>query len=308
MAEIILIGLAALSGAVLLLIVGGAAYKKYIVESMKKELRTSKASILQTYKYDGKRRFRNLQMAANIKKRLKKAGWSISEYLFLFFVCFGGFLGAFGFYTLIDNVISVAMGAAIGGYMPFFVLDFAVNRRRREFNTALSAGISMLVRMMRNGIGFEQALKKSVDANESQVFKDILGRFLREKEISGEEKAFATINELVDSAELEIFGISVVIGRSSGGKFSNTLEKLEESINSRIKLQRKVDVATREASFGSYLIVLILVIIFAMMDVSFDGNMSKYFFTTENGKLEFMITISWVCLGLFLNNILTRIR
>lgn len=308
MAEIILIALASLSGSILLLIVGEVAYKKYIVESMKKELRTNKASILQTYKYEGKRRFQNLRVADKIKTKIKKAGWSISEYLFLFFVCFGGFLGAFGFYMLIDNVISIAMGAAIGGYLPFFILDFAVNRRRREFNAALSNGISMLVRMMRNGIGFEQALKKTVDANESQVFKEIFGRFLREKEISGEEKAFADISKLVDSAELEIFGISVVIGRSSGGKFSNTLEKLEESINSRIKLQRKVDVATREASFGSYLIVLILVIIFVMMDVSFNGNISKYFFTTDKGKLEFMITISWVCLGLFFNSVLTRIR
>lgn len=308
MAEILLIALASLSGAILLLMAGDAIYKRYVVEGMKKDLQSNKASILETYKYGSKNRFKNIQIASDIKKKLKKAGWSISEYLFLFLVCFLSFLFAGVFYLLIDNIISVAMGAFIGGYAPFFALSIATHRRRREFNTALSAGISMLVRMMRNGIGFEQALKKSVDANESVVFRDVLGRFLREKEIVGEEKAFAAIYELVDSAELQIFGISVVIGRSSGGKFSNTLEKLEESINSRIKLQRKVDVATSEASFGSYLIVAILIIIFWMMDVSFEGKMSEYFFDTESGKLQFMMTVSWVALGLFLNSILTRVK
>lgn len=308
MSEILLIATASLSGALLLLLIGQAGYKYYLVESMKKELSSGKASILETYKYGSKKRFENLRIANNIKARLKKAGLGFSEHIFLFIVALFGFLGGSLFYLIIDNAISVMMGIFIGGYAPFFVLGVLIDIRRSEFNSALAAAISMLVRMMRNGIGFEQALKKSVEANESKVFKEVFSRFLREKEIVGEEKAFAAIYESVDSSELQIFGISVIIGRSSGGKFSNTLEKLEESIISRIKLQRKIDVATREASFGSYLIVVILAIIFGMMDMSFDGNMSKYFFGTEKGKLEFMITISWVGIGLFLNSVLTKVK
>jgi len=306
--EIGLLALASISGALLIYLISVNVRKYTIVYGMKKELQSSKSSILDTYKYKEKKRFENIKIANNIAVKMKKAGIEASEYLFLLAVCFATVLGGLIFYYMIDNIVSVIMGICIGGYAPFFVLSILVNRRRREFNTALSAAISMLVRMMRNGIGFEQALKKSVDANESRVFKSIFERFLREKEIAGEEKAFKTIYAIVDSTELQIFGISVIIGRSSGGKFSNTLEKLEESINSRIKLQRKIDVATREASVGSYLIILILAVIFGMMDVSFDGNMSKYFFETEKGKLEFMITIAWVMLGLFLNSILTKVR
>jgi len=306
--EIGLLALASLSGALLIYLLVVNMQKYAVVYSMKKELQSGRASILDTYKYKEKKRFENIKIAQGVAVKLKKAGIEISEYLFLLIVCFATMLGGLIFYYMIDNIVSVVMGVCVGGYAPFFVLSILVNRRRREFNTALSGAISMLVRMMRNGIGFEQALKKSVDANESVVFKSIFGRFLREKEIAGEEKAFKTIYAIVDSTELQIFGISVIIGRSSGGKFSNTLEKLEESINSRIKLQRKIDVATREASVGSYLIILILAIIFGVMDSSFDGNMSKYFFQTDKGKMEFMLTMMWVALGLFLNSVLTKVR
>ncbi len=308
MVEIGLLILASISGALLIYFIVVNIRKYIIVYEMKKGLQSGKTSIIETYKYKEKRRFENIKIASNIAIQLKQAGIGISEYLFLLIVCFFALLGGLIFYYMVDNIISVIMGIGIGGYAPFFMLSIIISQRRKEFNTALSIAISMLVRMMRNGIGFEQALKKSVDANESKLFKTIFEQFLREKEIVGEERAFKSIYAVVDSSELQIFGISVIIGRSSGGKFSNTLEKLEESINSRIKLQRKVDVATREAKVGSYLIVIILVIIFGMMDVSFNGNMSKYFFETEKGKLEFMITIIWVMLGLFLNNILTKVR
>lgn len=308
MIELALLAVASITGAVLVYLIAVNIQKYTVVYSMKKELQTNKSSIIDTYKYKDRRRFENIKIANNIGVNLKKAGFLISEYYFMAIVVLAALLGGFLFYFMIDNVISVMMGCFLGGYTPFFVLSMAVNRRRRDFNSALSSAISMLVRMMRNGIGFEQALKKSVDANESRVFQDVMKRFLREKEIVGEEKAFAAVYGMVDSSELQIFGISVVIGRSSGGKFSNTLEKLEESINSRVKLQRKVDVATREASFGSYLIVAILAIIFAMMDNAFDGNMSKYFFQTDTGKLEFMVTIVWVSIGLFLNSMLTKVR
>lgn len=308
MIEIALVAGAAFSASILLYLLVASIQKYKIINAMKKELKSSKASILDTYKYKGRRRFENIKIAQIIEIKLKKAGWNISEYYFLLLISLTALLFGLLFYKLIDNIISLSLGIAIGSYIPFLILSLVITRRRKDFNSGLSSAISMLVRMMRNGLGFEQALKKSIEANESSIFKNVFDRFLREKEIAGEEKAFAGIYQLVDSSELQIFGISVIIGRSSGGKFSNTLEKLEESINSRIKLQRKIDIATREASVGSYLIVLILAIIFGMMDMSFNGNMSKYFFQTDKGKMEFMLTIIWVGLGLFLNNFLTKIK
>lgn len=309
MVEILLLLTASFSGAILIYLITVNIKKYVVVHSMKKELRSGKSSIINTYKYSGRQgRFGNIRIAQSVHEKLQKAGWKISEYLFLFIMVLSSIVMGFLFYKMIDNIVSIIMGVSIGAYAPFFILSMAINRRRRNFNGALSSAISMLVRMMRNGIGFEQALRKSIDANESKIFKNIFGKFLREKEIVGEEKAFMSIYGLVDSSELQIFGISVVIGRNSGGKFSNTLEKLEESINSRVKLQRKIDVATREASVGSYLIIVILAIIFGMMDASFEGNMSKYFFGTEKGKFEFMLTMIWVALGLFLNSFLTKIR
>lgn len=305
--QFVLIGVLALSLSLLLYLTGEWIYKTFIVQTLKNALKSDQKTILE-YHYDEKSFFGRFKLFANLHSDIRKAGWSIGDFLFIFIAVTVGVVFGVLLFVLISNILAAAVGFAFGWYIPFYILNFIISKRRREFNVALAGMISMLVRMMRNGIGFDQAQKRAIEASDSALFRAIFAKFLHEKDIVGESKAFESISKVIDSAELKIFAMSVIIGRSSGGKFSNTLEKLEESINSRLKLQRKIDVATREAVIGSYLIVAILAIIYVMMDVSFEGRMSGYFFQNPKGKIEFMLTLLWVGLGLFLNSKLTKIR
>lgn len=238
---------------------------------------------------------------------LLHAGMTFNPYLFLGAV---GLLGVgFGalMLLLLKNFLALAVGVFVGIYLPIYIIGMISDARRIDFNQALSEAMSVVVRMMRNGVGFEQALRRSVDISSSKLFKQLMQTFLKEKDLLGDEQAFAAIFPYVKSEELRLFALAIDVGKSSGGKFSSTLEKLERSIRQRVQLQRKITVATREAKVGSYMIVGILVLIFVMLDHNFAGKITDYFFGSDSGRLYFMGIITWVGIGLFVNSRLTRI-
>jgi len=217
------------------------------------------------------------------------------------------FVGAILVFKVFDNAFAILIGAALGVYIPYFVLQTLMAKRKNEFNFALSDAISILVRMMRNGVGFEQAFKRAISLSQSKVFQSLFEKYMKEKDLIGDEKAFESMFKYVQSTEIRIFALSISIGKSSGGKFSSTLEKLENSIKQRISLQKKITVATQEAKVGSYMIVGILVLLFVMMNSNFNGALVNYFFGTEGGKMQMMLVMLWVSFGLFINSVLTKL-
>ena len=228
--------------------------------------------------------------------------------LFLLLVVLCALCGALFFYLLFDNLFALFIGLLIGGAIPFSVKNRLIEKRVREFNEALSEAMSVVVRMMRNGVGFEVALRRAVEISQSGLFQTLFTKYLQEKDVLSDEKAFENMFRHVDSAELRIFGLAIMIGKSSGGKFSNTLEKLEHSIKQRVLLQKKVTVATREAKVGSYMIVGLLIFIFFILDSNFDGKIIEHFFHTKEGKFEMLMILVWVGLGLLINEKLTKVQ
>ncbi len=232
----------------------------------------------------------------------------INTYLYLLIVALCAFIGMVLFYVIFENILALLIGSFLGGSIPFYVKNSLISMRIKDFNEALSDAMSIVVRMMRNGVGFEIALKRSVEISQSKLFRALFFKYFSEKDVISEERAFENMFKYVNSAELKIFGLAIGIGKSSGGKFSNTLEKLEHSIKQRVLLQKKVTVATREAKVGSYMIVALLVFIFFILDSNFNGKIIEHFFHTKDGKFEILMVFMWVGFGLFINEKLTKVR
>jgi len=244
-----------------------------------------------------------------IEQQLLYAGaGKLNAFGFIMIVLTSALIGAFLFFFLVKNILAAFVGLFVLGYLPINILKMFVESRGSKFNIALSEAMSIVVRMMRNGVGFEQALKRSVEISPLKLLRDVFSVYLKEKDLVGDEIAFEKMSKHVDSNESRIFALSIMIGKSSGGKFSSTLEKLESSIRDRVKLQRKVAVATQEAKVGSYLIIALIGFIFIMMNESLNNKLVDYFFYTDEGRLYFMFVMLWVGIGLFLNSVMTKVR
>lgn len=235
------------------------------------------------------------------------AGLNFSIYLFiLLFLLFSFFVGML-FSLFLNHWSGLILGLPFGALLFSMFLQTIIIRRKKEFNRSLSIAISVLVKMMKNGIGFEQALAKSIAVSSSKMFKSIFENFFQEKNTIGEVEAFKNLNKYVNSKELLVFALAIKIGRESGGQFSSTLEKLEKTISYRKKMQEKVDVVTREGSIGSYIVVVIAIFLYFMINSNFNGKIHAYFMESEYGRFQLLGIALWVFIGMVVNKIITRI-
>jgi tight adherence protein B len=238
---------------------------------------------------------------------IKHAGFNISVYifvsLFLFFIIVSGSL----FTLFLKHWAGYVIGIPFGILIYIMIIRSLIEKRKKEFNRALATAISVLVKMMKNGVGFEQALIKSISVSSSLMFKNIFSMFFQEKNAIGEEDAFKNLDDYVNSKELRIFALAIQIGRESGGQFSNTLEKVEKTITYRKKMQEKIDVVTREASVGSYIVVGISFFLYFILNGNFDGRLHEYFMNSEYGRFQLLGIAGWVFFGMAVNKLITGV-
>lgn len=235
------------------------------------------------------------------------AGLNFSPFVFILLFGILSFISGSAFALFLKHWIGYVVGIPFGLMIFSMLLHFIILKRKKSFNKSLATSISVLVKMMKNGIGFEQALSKSIAVSGSTIFKNQFRNFFREKNTIGEEEAFENLDKEVDSKELRIFALAIKIGRASGGQFSNTLEKLEKTISYRKKMQDKVDVITREGSMGSYIVVGIAIFLYFSLNGNFDGRLHEYFMNSEYGRFQLLGIFIWILIGMLVNSLITKV-
>ena len=256
---------------------------------------------------EAKKRVNKESMAHKVLMHVRLTGYELSIYtVSLIFIIFMTIFGAL-FTWFLQHWSGMIIAMPIGIFLFFSTLNGIIIRRKKEFNRSLAIAISVLVKMMKNGIGFEQAMQKSIDVSTSSILKGIFSRFFQEKNTIGELEAFANMDTYINSKELRIFALAVKIGRASGGRFSTTLEKVEQTIQYRKKMQDKVDVVTREGAIGSYVVAGIAVFLYFALDGNFDGKLHTYFMNSEYGRFQLLAIFLWVAIGLMINKFITKV-
>ncbi len=278
--------------------------KRNIIVSM---LSDSSNQILEENKKKTKVYKENISFLAT---KLRFAGYdnSYAEYVFMFISIAFGILMGFFLYIVMGSPIAFIVGVLIFAFIPYLVLTKVIANRQEEFNFGLKSIIDKVTSMMKSGVGFEQAFKKSILTNRSQLTKDIFGIYINEKDIVGEDKVFERIFEKVESKELRIFYLVIKIGRQSGGKFSNTLETLRKTLHDQGTIKQEITSSTKEIKMGTYMIILLTIGMYMMMNSVFEDALNQHFFGSDDGKLQMFFIILWVSFGIFINNMMTKIK
>lgn len=242
--------------------------------------------------------------------KLNHAGFIYPNAVYVFLVIsvgFGILSGVFINFVMPSPVI-FSVSSVIFAIFPYVVLEKIISSRQEDFNFGLKAIIDKVVSMMKSGVGFEQALKKSVLTSRSKFTKEVFDIYINEKDLLGEDKAFQKMFKLVESKELRIFYLVISIGRQSGGKFSNTLETLRKTLHDQGTIKNEITSSTKEIRVGTYMIIALTIGIYMMMDSVFDGALGEHFFGSDKGQIQMFFIIVWVAFGIFVNNMLTKIK
>ena len=65
---------------------------------------------------------------------------------------------------------------------------------------------------------------------------------------------------------------------------------------------------TKEIKVGTYMILAITVGLYLQLNSVFEGALNTHFFGTDEGKLQMFFIVAWVSFGLFVNNMMTKIK
>ncbi|MEA3353628.1 MAG: type II secretion system F family protein [Campylobacterota bacterium] len=269
-------------------------------------LSDSASHILDTKKkvHDGKKKTNFLREKLNFGGFTNPA----SEYVFIFIsIAFGVLVGIF-IYIVMQSLVTLIISALIFSMFPYLVLKKIIANRQEEFNFGLKSVIDKVTSMMKSGVGFEQAFKKSILTTKSQFTREVLGIYINEKDIIGEDKVFEKMFALVESKELRIFYLVISIGRQSGGKFSNTLETLRKTLHDQGVIKQEIVSSTKEIKIGTYIIIFLTITMYLMMNEVFEEALDEHFFGSSEGKLQMFFILVWVGFGIFVNNMMTKIK
>lgn len=174
----------------------------------------------------------------------------------------------------------VLMGLTLGaGVWPasLMYLKYRTSRRRKAFAAQLPGMLTMLVGALRVGYGLAQALDVVREQSPAPTSEE-LTRALRAINLGAPlPRALNEMAERSGSDDLGLVVTAMNIQYELGGNLAQTLEIIEDTIRSRIRIKQEIKVFTSQGMFTGFLLGLLPAGVAAIMLVLNPEYMGKLF-------------------------------
>ena len=151
-------------------------------------------------------------------------------------------------------LVWLAVGALLGA-LPILYVYIKKQKRINRFEEQLPEAMDMLARSLKAGHAFTGGLQMV-----GQEFADPMGTEFSKTldEINfgvAYEDALKSLSSRIDSDDLKLFVISVIIQRTSGGNLAEILENIGRLIRERFKLKGNIKTLTAEGRISAYILI-----------------------------------------------------
>ena len=183
-----------------------------------------------------------------------------SEYILLRLV-----LAAVGFVVGLYGLGYVHSGIilAVAGFVsPAIFVRVHQNRRRTKFVTQLADALMLLTNSLRSGYGFLKGLELIAKEMNDPISKE-LNRVLREVNLGATvDQALMSLGKRIHSQDLDIVISAYLIQKDVGGKLTEIMEKVAETIRERLRIQGDIRVLTAQGRLSGMIVGLLPVALF----------------------------------------------
>lgn len=239
--------------------------------------------------------------------RLSQTWPSVSLARFLF-LTLG--LATMGFFTIFIVTTLALLGSAcaiVFAFAPLLLLNFARNRRQREFLDQLPEALDFLSRILRAGHSLSTGLQMMAD----ELPQPLSGEFRRcyDSHSVGQslEDALKDTAIRVDNPDFGFFVTAILIQRQTGGDLSEVLDNISGMIRQRIRLQQHVKAKTAEGRFTGYILVVFPVILF-FVSYYLNPSYASVLLHTSTGLMLLGIAAGMLIMGTWAIRKITTIK
>jgi tight adherence protein B len=187
-------------------------------------------------------------------------------------------LGSFLLIYLLKGSLLMALpsAAAVSG---LFLLYLHHRRRLRlqKFTEQLPDALTMIARSLRAGhslTGAMELLGQELSAPAGELFRTV---YEQQKLGIRINEALAKLLENMNSLDLRFFVTIVNINSEVGGNLAEILEKLADTIRSRLQIRRQVNVYTAQGRLSGYILAVLPIIAFIGLYFLIPGYLDVFF-------------------------------
>lgn len=181
-------------------------------------------------------------------------------------------------------------------WIPIAFLKFLRKQRQAKFEEQLPDALEIIVRAMRVGYRFNDALHL--------VIKDLPDPISAEFSIMFDELnygvdvrlAFQNLLRRMPSVSLMAIITAVLVHKESGGNLTEILHSISSVIRNRFRFQRKVKTLTTESRLSMRILALVPIIIFIVMKL-INPDYMAILFTDPNGQVIIGVGLGLMVLG-----------
>lgn len=206
-----------------------------------------------------------------LQDKLDRAGRTVSAKQFIFrrLLYVAGICLALSMILRLNIMLALAIAVIAGAWIPFKLLDMAINKQAKAFLRVFPDALDLMVRGLRSGL----PISESFTVIATEIPQPVGGIFT---EISSTmklgvpmEKALFEMAKKIELTEFNFFTTSIVLQRETGGNLAEILNNLSEVLRSRYIMQMKIKAMSSEARASAYIIgALPFVVVAAVMAVS----------------------------------------
>jgi tight adherence protein B len=218
-----------------------------------------------------------LPLLRTIKRLVDHSGITIKPFSFVLLI---GIMFAAGFailFALMGNALIALLAAVVTGAIPLVYLGYRIKERKTRFGEQLPDALIMIARSLRAGHSLTNAVElisQELPEPSGGLFKIAYEQQQLGMRIS---ESLSTLLEKIDSIDLHFFVTIVRINSETGGNLAEILEKLADTIRSRLQIRRQVQVYTAEGRMSQYVLMLLPIFVFVAFYLRNPGYMGLFF-------------------------------
>ncbi len=248
-----------------------------------------------------------LPLQGPVGRLLEYSGTRLSPTIFTI-LNFGAFTTGFIVVLVLKGNLPLALGGGIlSASLPSFILKIICVRRRSKLDEQIPDALILISRSLQAGHSLAGAVEMV-----GQMMPEPAGGLFRvtyEQQKLGMRitDAVASLPERIDSVDLRFFVTIVKMNNEIGGGLSETLEKLAETVRSRVQVRRQIRVYTSEGRISGYILSGLPFVVFGMICVVSPGYMEP-FFTNETCRYVLYAVLAAQAVGFLVIQKIVNIR
>ena len=191
-----------------------------------------------------------------IQDRLGRAGWRLKPVEFAFAWAGATFLGAAGGWSL-GGILGLLSGMTLGGALPWWLVERVSVGRRRATERGFEVFLVGVAAAQKAGLSLVQSLQNArVEAGEP--LDGELEQVLAEYEVGLPlMEALQGLQRRVPSEEVGFFLAALEVNQASGGRLTEVLSHLAETVRQRRLLRLELAARTAEVRYSALVIALV---------------------------------------------------